>query len=267
MSLVYLYHLSMFGIFHAVQLMPQQVNVSSQSGRFSRAVPATTLEVRCEAVVEDTIEWTIFTLRELLARNSRSGKLHIVFSDTWVRYDLFSLGGNDLGDADAVALAHVQFANLYPAAANWKLRVAQQGDQLLVAGINPVLFTSIDQVMKESGCRLVRLEPWFTKIIDKHKNRLAKSDEWLLFDEPGMMIVALLKGGLLISMHCHPCENGASGSVAQTLLNRQSAVLGHPPGAVHIFSFSGIPFDLQVPWVCVGFNMETPAENRLLGIN
>lgn len=242
----------MFGTIHTIHLMPQQVVASQLPRRFSNAAAAI-LEAQSLIKVDDAIEWATGALQELLAKNKLSGKLHIAFSDMWVHYDLFSLGENELSDEDAGLLARTQFASQYPAAADWPLRLAQQGRQLLVAGVNPSLMAAIERVTADSGCRLARLEPWFAKVLDSYEKELVKADGWLLFDEPGMMIVALLKQGVLTSLHCQYCANDLRESTAQLLLNRQSALLGYPAGEVRIFSFSGAPLALLEPWRCSQF--------------
>lgn len=242
----------MFGAVYVIHLMPQQVVVSQLPRRFSKA-DTEILEARNEIKVDDDIEWATDALRGLLSQNSLSGKLHIAFSDMWVRYDLFSLGKNELSNEDAGMLARAQFASQYPAAADWPLRLAQQGRQLLVAGINPSLLAAIEQVAADSGCCLTQLEPWFAKVLDSYEKELTKTDGWLLFDEPGMLVVALLKQGELISLYCQHCAEDQRESAARLLLNRQSALLGYPAGEVRIFSFSGNTLALQEPWRCSQF--------------
>lgn len=254
----------MFGTVHDIQIMPQQVVVKRLQRRLFKVVK-TALEARSETKSADQIEWGIDACRELLARDRCSGNLQVTFSDLWARYDLFSLGENELSDEDTLSLARAQFASQYPAASAWPLRLAQQGKQLLVVGMNPALLAALEQVAADSGCRLVQLAPWFARVLNDYEKEIGQEDGWVLFDEPGMLIVALLNKGLLTSMHCQHCDDDQRESTAQLLLNRQTALLGHPAGEVRIFSFSGSPLVLQEPWRCSQFLIVSPhADNAAL---
>lgn len=204
------------------------------------------------------IEWAAAACADLMINNQLSGALNIVFSDKWVRYDLVSLGKINLNDAESESLARAQFNNQFPDALNWPLRLTRHGEQLLVAGIHPALFSSIQRIALDSKCRLNRLEPWLAHIWNTHEKTIRKIDGWLLFEEPGLFIVTLLKQGQLTHLHTQPFDDKQRESSLQLLLDRQAALLEHPPGRVHVFSDSKNLPVLSNPWQYQQLDIEPP---------
>lgn len=232
-----------------IHIMPQHA-VLLRTNRWLRGAVEKLSEIRAQAYMEDNQAWDMRHCGELLDHASGGGNLHVVFSDLWARYHLVQLGDTVLNEKDAMALARAQFICHYPGAdySLWPLRLAQQGKRLLVAGMNPLLLDAIRQMTISSGRRLVRAEPLFARVFDQYQKELAGSDGWILFNEPGMLIVAFMEKKQFISLHCQRREEGESGKAAQLLLERQAALIDRPAGEVRSFSYYCAPPTLLEPW-------------------
>lgn len=231
--------------------MPQRVTINSRQRRFLKISEAL-LEVQNEQNEVDSevnpIDWAATATRELIIKNQLSGALNIAFSDKWVRYDLVALGKMNLSDAESASLARAQFNEQFPDALDWPLRLTRHGEQLLVAGINPLLLSAAQQISVDCKYRLNSLEPWFVSMWNKHEKTIRQLDGWLLFEEPEVLLVARIKQGNLVHLHSQPFDDNQRESSAQLFLDRQSALLEHPPGLVHIFTYSGNQLKLKAPW-------------------
>jgi hypothetical protein len=232
-----------------IHLMPQQVTLLQAQ----RRLPVDNAKIhacKIAPATEASQEWAIETCRDLLAQQNVNGNLHVTFSDLWTRYVLIRLGDAGLSDEDALSLARVQFSRHYPGAeaASWPLRLSMQGRQLLVTGIDPVLFNALKELALTAGKRLIRAEPLFGRIFDQYESELAKTDGWVLLDEPCLLLVAYIEHGQLFSIHSQRSEPHEREKSALLLLERQAALIARPAGEVRIFSYSGTPFTLSKPW-------------------
>jgi hypothetical protein len=232
-----------------IQLMPQRVVLTQERGGL-RGTGKNSFEIKSDVNIENCQEWAIETCRELLAQKPLAGNLSVTFSDLWTRYDLIQLGEATLSEQDAISLARTQFSRHYPNSDSdtWPLRLSQQGKRILVAGMNPLLLDAIKQLASTSGKRLVRAEPLFSNVFDQYEKKLATSDGWILFDEPGMLIAAFMEQGQLSSIHSQRCNESDRTEAAQLLLERQAVLIARPAGAVRIFSFADSPLVLNKPW-------------------
>lgn len=255
----------MFGANFEIHLMPQQA-ILVRSPRQLNGSMEQPLETRTNVAPKDQMAWISEACGSLLAQHQCAGNLNITFSDLWARYDFIQLGEAELSDEDAMLLARAQFSRHYPDAdsALWSLRLARQGKQMLVSGMNPSLLATVKQLAVASGKRLVRAEPLFAKVFDQYEKELARSDGWVLFDEPGMLIAAFVEKGLLFSLHCQRNDDSERGEATHLLLERQAALISRPAGVVRVFSYYGAPLALQYPWCTSQFNIVGPGSGSPL---
>jgi Tfp pilus assembly protein PilN len=232
-----------------IHLMPQQV-VLKRPHRWFPNREAETVNVETGINPnEGQSTCAIAACTELLGQEAHSGKLQITFSDLWARYDMIPLGETALSDEEAMLLARGHFSNTYPdtGSAAWPLRLAQKRQQLLISAVNPTLLEALKQMTTSSGNQFVQAQPLFIHVLDQYAHNLSSYDGWMLLDEPGLMIAAYLERGQLLNLRCQRCD-GAHENTAQTLLERQAALLSKPAGEVRIFSYSGRPLPLRMPW-------------------
>jgi hypothetical protein len=241
-------------------LLPQQV-VLRQPRRWFRGAKIERSIIRDDLAQDDTHQWAVGACSRLLKDEKlRRRNLVFIFSDLWMRYDLIQLGDNGLTDKDALALANVQFLRQYPATETtvWPLRLARQNHRMLVAGMNPSLFSALSEMSTQTDNRLLGAEPLFARIFDQHSAARGATDGWLLFEQPGLLMVAFIEQGQLVSLHSQRCAEAERAKTAQLLLDRQSALINRPVGAVRIGSFSGKPLTLSEPWHCSQFLLVGP---------
>jgi len=249
----------MFKATFEISLLPRQVTLK-RSRRLpveKKDNPTKTLPT---ATSENLQDWAIGACHELLASNRHSANLQVTFSDIWVRYDLIQLGGTEISDQDATSLARAQFSRHYPGAdsASWPLRLARQGQQILVAGMNPSLLASLTQLALNNGKKLVRVEPLFAKVFDAHEKEIIGTEGWILFDEPGMLIAVFVEKGQLSSLHCQRVAEDERDQSAHQLLERQAALIARQAGEVRIYSYSGVSLGLPEPWHVSQFRLIDP---------
>jgi len=249
----------MFNATFEISLLPRQVTLKR-----SRNLPCEKKEnpakILTSVAGENSQDWAIGACHELLASNRHSANLQVTFSDIWVRYDLIKLGVTEISDQDATSLARAQFSRHYPGAdsASWPLRLARQGQQILVAGMNPSLLTALTQMAVKNGKKLVRVEPLFATVFDAHEKEIIGSEGWILFDEPGMLIAVFVEKEQMISLHCQRVEENDRDQSAHQLLERQAALMARPAGKVRIYSYSGVPLGLPEPWHVSQFRLVDP---------
>jgi hypothetical protein len=239
----------MFNAILEIHLLPQQVALM-RPHRLSRGGGGEPLEIKTGSATAGQPGWAIEACRELLEDVQHAGNLQVIFSDLWARYDMIRLGEAEISNDDAISLARAQFLRHYPGAdaATWPLRLARQGKQMLVAGMNPELMSAVTQMAAAKGRKLVSAQPLFAKVFDQHEKELAATDGWVLFDEPGMLIAAFVENGQLLSVHSLRSDAGEREKSAHLLLERQAALIARPATEVRIYSYSGAPLALREPW-------------------
>ena len=174
----------------------------------------------------------------------RGRRIRIVLSDLWVRYCLIQTdAAASLADDELLALARGQLSRQHPDTAGWPLRVALQGDALLAAACRPDVVEALQALADKSGVRLAGIAPLFSHLLDG----AAPAPGWLLLEEPGLLLGALVRAGGGIALHSARLDDDA-GATALRLLDRQAALLGAAAGEVRLFSGSARPLALPPPW-------------------
>jgi hypothetical protein len=192
----------------------------------------------------------VAALGKVLAREARHGtRVHIALSDLWVRSHLMPDTSTSLNEDEMLLLARTHFARQYPETGqdHWTFRLALQGTRLLAAGMEPELLEAIKEINASAGAQLSRMEPLFSWVYDRFEKALADTTGWMLLDEPGMLTLAFVEQGRLMSLHCQRCESGQD-EIAVRLLERQSALLAQQSVEVRVFSVDARPIRLPAPW-------------------
>ena len=189
-------------------------------------------------------------LGKVLAREARHGtRVHIALSDLWVRSHLMPAASTSLSEDEMLLLARTHFARQYPETGqdNWTFRLALQGTRLLAAGMESELLDAIKAMSAAAGARVGGMEPLFSWTYDRFAKTFAGTTGWLLLDEPGMLTLAFVEQGRLMSMHCQRCDDDQD-EVAVRLLERQSALLAQQSVEVRVLSVGARPIRLPAPW-------------------
>lgn len=189
-------------------------------------------------------------LGKVLAREARHGtRVHIAVSDLWVRSRLMPATSTSLNENEMLLLARTHFARQYPETGqdNWTFRLALQGSRLLAAGMESELLQATREISASAGAQLSRMEPLFSWVYDRFEKALADASGWMLLDEPGMLTLAFVEQGKLLSLHCQRCA-GEQDTAAVRLLERQSALLARPSVEVRVFSIDARLIRLPAPW-------------------
>lgn len=202
--------------------------------------------------VEAGADWggAVAVLGKALVREARGGtRVHIALSGLWVRSHLMPAASTRLSEREMLLLARTHFARQYPESGqdNWTFRLALQGAHLLAVGMESELLQAIKEISTSVGARLSRVEPLFSWAFDRFEKSLADTSGWMLLDEPGMLTLAFVEQGRLISLHCQRCVSDQD-EVAARLLERQSALLAQQLTEVRVFSVDARQIRLPAPW-------------------
>lgn len=192
----------------------------------------------------------VSALGKVLAREARPAtRVHIAVSDVWVRSQLMPAASTSLSENEMLLLARTYFARQYPETGqdNWTFRLALQGTRLLAAGMELELLEAIKEINASAGAQLCRMEPLFSWVYDRYAKALAGASGWMLLDEPGMLCLAYVEQGQLMSLRCQRCETGQD-EIALQLLQRQSALLAQTSVEVRVFSVAARAIRLPTPW-------------------
>ena len=204
-----------------ITLRPASINRWRHAGIRARSEPV--------EQVDSGTDWrpAVAALDRMLDGESRRGtRIRIALSDLWVRSHLMPAPPTGLDEGEMLLLARTHFARQYPETGqdNWTFRLARQGTRLLAAGMELELLEALKGIKSIAGARLGRIEPLFAWAYDRYEKALADAHGWMLLDEPGMLSVALVERGRLMSLHCQRCEADQD-EIAVRLLERHSALL------------------------------------------
>lgn len=195
----------------------------------------------------------VAALGKVLNSEARHGtRVHIAVSDLWVLSHLMPATATSLNEDEMQLLAQTHFARQYPEIGpnHWLFRLARQGTRLLAAGMESELVAAIKEISTNAGAQLSRLVPLFCWAYDRFEKALTNTTGWVLFEEPGMLTLAFVEQGRLMSLHCQRYENDRD-EIAVRLLERQSVLIARQSIEVRVISVDSRQIRLPAPWQIV----------------
>lgn len=160
----------------------------------------------------------------LLAHASRLDAVEIKLSSELTQLALCPWPKGVWKQAEIRALAQARIKEIYGSEIDWAVAVDQERFQqpLLAVAVDSALLRSLLQTVSVSGVPLHSIKPVFTQVVE-HTRRLRSPLHWLGMIEPGRVLVAELREGLISNVRCLHRHDAAS---ADAMLEDLAASMG-----------------------------------------
>lgn len=214
---------------------PRQLRASLFPNRLViTGVPPRTATQEVVALAPAPTPWqaAVDALPDALARHApRRAELTCVLSNHFVRYVLLPWNAQLQTEAAWLALARHRLAGIYGQQADaWTLRVtatAPRGPRIACA-IETALLAALQAKTAGGHARLASVQPHLMAAFNAVRRRLPGASCWLVVEEAGCLLLALIEGGIWRSVRRRraPASDPAA---LDALLESEGALLGLPP--------------------------------------
>lgn len=163
----------------------------------------------------------------------------VILSNHFVRYALLPWSKALETRADWLALARHRFAGTHgQGAADWELRLsrgAARGARIACA-VPPSLLAALEERIASTGSALVSVQPYLMAAFNRMRRRIGHEPCWLVLEEPGRLLLALIRGGDWQALRGRLVDGADWRSMLDEVLERESALLGlpEPPGQITV---------------------------------
>lgn len=134
----------------------------------------------------------------LLETGVRSGALHVVLSDHFLRYALVPWSAKLVADGERLAFARLMLHEVYGAMAEgWELCMDDQpaGQPSFACAVDRGLVHALRERCKQRGLRLAALVPALAARVNRHRHALRAAAFCLASEEPGRLTLAFRSPG------------------------------------------------------------------------
>jgi len=198
--------------------------------------------------VDGTPGWqaAIDALPQALAP-SRAAKpeVSIILSNCFVRYALVPWNPTLRTEAEWLALARHRLAAVHgPAAEHWELRVTDtiRMGSLIACGVEGVLLDALQAKVAEGRATLNSVQPYLIAAFNRIRTKIGQESCWLVIEEPGCLMLALIRAGQWLSMRCRYVDLNWRASFAE-ILERESALLALDEPCSRVVVYTPTAFD------------------------
>lgn len=163
----------------------------------------------------------------LQAQGARAADAVVVLSNHFVRYLLLGADSRISGREEWLEYAAHSFAKTYGERANgWDIRVAESGPERprLASAIDKALLEAIAASFKKSRARLRSIRPHLMVAFNRALPAMNRSSSWFVVQEPGQLLLGLLRDGLWRSVRGRRAGSGWHEELPQ-FVDRENALL------------------------------------------
>lgn len=171
----------------------------------------------------------------------QNAEVNIVLSNRLVRYAAILFSAQLQSYSAREAFAKHFFTQTYGTAADlWVLRIQQgkTGSPWLVSAVDHALLEGLRQICAAHKLKLRSVTPYLTPVFNHYRGAIKSDPAWLVINEPGYSLFALLSGRELIAVNgvCHE-----SIRELPILLDRENlaSLLTEPCKSIYLYAHDG----------------------------
>jgi hypothetical protein len=170
-------------------------------GKHDEAVPSSGKQPSWQAILD--------RLKQILDEPEwQNAEVNVVLSNRLVRYATITFNAQLQNYSAQEAFARHSFTQVYGAATEqWELRIqhSKPGLPSLVSAVDRVLLEGLRQVCATHKLELRSVSPYLMPVFNHNRNEIKSDPAWLIINEPGYSLFALLSGGEFVTVNgvCH----------------------------------------------------------------
>ena len=181
----------------------------------------------------------------LAPSRARKPEVSVILSNCLVRYALVPWNSTLRTEAEWLALARHRLIAVHgPAAEHWELRVTDtvRAGALIACGVEVALLDAVQAKVAEARATLHSVQPYLIAAFNRIRNKIGHESCWLVIEEPGCLMVALIRAGHWMSIrfrHVDPDWRAAF----PDLIERESALLALEEPCTRVVLYTPFAFD------------------------
>ena len=178
---------------------------------------------------------------------SRAAKpeVSIILSNCFVHYALVPWTPALRTEAEWLALARHRLVAVHGAAAeHWELRVTDtvRMGALIACGVEATLLDALQAKVAEARATLSSVQPYLIAAFSRIRTKIGHESCWLVIEEPGCLMLALIRGGHWLSIRCRQVDPDWRASFGE-LIERESALLAVEQPCTKVIVYTPLAFE------------------------
>jgi len=178
---------------------------------------------------------------------SRAAKpeVSVILSNCFVRYALVPWNPTLRTEAEWLALARHRLTTVHGTAAErWELRVTEtvRMGSLIACGVEAELLDAVQAKVTEGRAKLSSVQPYLIAAFNRIRTKIGQESCWLVIEEPGCLVIALIRGGHWLSIRCRYVDANWRASFAE-ILEREGALLALDEPCSRVVVYTPSAFD------------------------
>jgi len=148
-------------------------------------------------------------------------------------------------DAEWLALARHRLVTVHGAAAeHWELRITEtvRMGSMIACGVESALLDAVQAKVTESRATLSSVQPYLIAAFNRIRTKIGQESCWLVIEEPGCLMLALIRGGHWLSIRCRYVDPDWRANFAE-ILERESALLALDEPCNRVVVYTPAAFD------------------------
>lgn len=158
-------------------------------------------------VVKESSSWqpVLENLSQILAQPEwQNADVHVVLSDRAARYAVFPPNAKLQNYALLEAYARHQLGQIYGSVAEqWELRIQvnKTNSTCLVSAVDKGLLDGLRQACVANKLKFCSVTPHLMQVFNRYRKTIKADPVWLVLSEPDHSLIALMKGGEIVSVN------------------------------------------------------------------
>jgi hypothetical protein len=190
----------------------------------------------------------------LAASGPGKPEVTVVLSNGLVHYALLARNSAPRTQAEWLALARQRFASMHgQVAQGWEIRLTEtvRNGPLIACAVDSTLLDALQAKVAEGRATLSSVQPYLIAAFNRIRPKLSHESCWLLIEEPGCLMLALVRSGQWLSIRCRRVDADWRAAFPE-ILERESAFLALDEPCTKVILYAPTAFGADA---CSGYQL------------
>ena len=190
----------------------------------------------------------------LAASGHEKPEVTVVLSNCFVRYALLARNAAVRTEAEWLALARRRLASVHgEVTADWEIRLTEtvRNGPVIACAVDSALLDALESKVAEGRAALSCVQPYLIAAFNRIRPKISHETCWLLIEEPGCLMLVLVRSGHWLSLRCRRVEADWRADFAE-ILERESAFLALDEPCTKVILYTPTAFEADS---CSGYQL------------
>lgn len=190
----------------------------------------------------------------LAASGPEKPEVTVVLSNCFVRYALLARNSAVRTEAEWLAFARRRLASVHgQVTEGWEVRLTEtvRNGPLIACAVDSALLDALQSKVAEGRATLSSVQPYLIAAFNRIRPKISHESCWLLIEEPGCLMLVLVRSGQWLSLRCRHVEADWRADFAE-ILERESAFLALDEPCTKVMLYTPTAFEADS---CSGYQL------------